>query len=51
MEKPDMFDCTEKQFNSWYWSEYNELCINCTNECKQSKIANIQCLNFKKKGE
>jgi hypothetical protein len=46
IKKPDMTNCTEKQFNSWYWSDFNETCKKCVNKCKQSHAVKLSCPSF-----
>jgi hypothetical protein len=51
IKKPDMTNCTEKQFNSWYWSDFNETCKKCNSMCKQSHAVIISCSKFELKRE
>lgn len=53
MDKPDMSNCSDKEFEKWYWSDYNKVCLKCENKCKQSHIVSlVSCPNRKiKKGE
>jgi hypothetical protein len=47
MEKPDLENCKDKQFEKWYWSAYNDKCINCINKCKQSHVVSVLgCLKY-----
>lgn len=51
IKKPDMTNCTEKQFNSWYWSDFNETCKKCNSMCKQSHAVILSCSKFELKRE
>ena len=46
IEKPDMSNCTEKQFNAWYWGSFHEICNNCIHKCKQSHIVSLSCSKY-----
>lgn len=48
IEKPDTNNCTIKQWEKWWWQEYNLHCQQCANKCKQSWIVQISCTQFKK---
>lgn len=48
IEKPDMTNCTDKQFNSWFWGEYNQMCKSCLNKCKQSHVVSLSCSKYLK---
>ena len=41
IQKPKLDSCSEKEFNNWFWSEYNQFCIKCDNNCKQSHMVNL----------
>ena len=47
IEKPDLNNCTEKQFEKWYWQERHQTCLKCKNTCKQSNVVDLSCPNFK----
>lgn len=47
MEKPNMENCTDKEWNKWFWSDFNELCKKCINKCKQSHV--VELINCKEK--
>jgi len=49
MEKPDLENCRDKQFEKWWWYDYNKSCLDCINSCKQSHIVKVICNNYKKK--
>lgn len=49
IEKPDMSNCSDKQFNQWYWGDFHSTCKNCTNTCKQSHIVTLSCSKFNKR--
>lgn len=50
MNKPDMTNCTDKQFDKWYWNIYHDVCNKCSNTCKQSSIViQVVCNKFRKK--
>jgi len=34
LDKPSY--CDEKEFEEYWWSQYNELCLKCIKKCKQS---------------
>lgn len=50
MEKPDMANCSDKEWTKWYWGEFNETCKICINVCKQSHIVTLSCAKFNRKG-
>jgi hypothetical protein len=47
IEKPDMNNCTDKQWTKWWWQDYNELCKKCQKQCKQSWNVKLTCSVFK----
>ncbi|MDD5651150.1 MAG: hypothetical protein PHF86_12170 [Candidatus Nanoarchaeia archaeon] len=47
IEKQNMDYCTEKQWEKWWWAEYNELCKKCIKTCKQSYKVKLSCKEFK----
>lgn len=48
MEKPNIEECTTKQYEKWYWNNINETCKTCINSCKQSNIVQLlSCTKYK----
>jgi len=42
-------ELTPKQYEKWYWKDYNKICLTCINKCKQSHIATlVKCPQFVK---
>jgi hypothetical protein len=48
MSKPDMNNCTAREWEAWFWETENKICISCTNSCKQSDKVVVECDKFKK---
>lgn len=42
-------ECTDKQFEKMWWSDFHETCKKCVNKCKQSHMVVLGCSNFKSK--
>lgn len=49
IEKPCMENCTDKQWENWYWQDFHDLCKSCINKCKQSWKVQLNCTQFKQK--
>jgi len=41
-------NCTEKQFEKWFWEDLNTICLSCKNDCKQSSKVKLTCAKFLK---
>jgi hypothetical protein len=48
IEKPDMNNCTDKQWTKWWWQTYNKKCLTCIKSCKQSWVVRLNCPDFNK---
>jgi hypothetical protein len=44
----DMSNCKEKEWNNWYWGDYNTICKSCNKTCKQSWKVKVVCKQFDK---
>jgi len=48
MEKLNIENSTTKQYEKWFWKDFNKTCIECINNCKQSsKVKLLNCNNYK----
>jgi len=49
IEKPDMNNCSLKEWEKWFWQDFNDTCKECVNKCKQSWVVRLSCEKYKKK--
>ena len=51
IKKPDMTNCTEKQFKNYYWSDFNKNSKKCNSMSKKVHAVIISCSKFELKRE
>jgi hypothetical protein len=51
IQMPDTNNCSEKEWNNWFWADWNETCKECIKQCKQSHVVKLYCPNIDKKIE
>jgi hypothetical protein len=43
--------CTTKQWEKWWFKEFNKICLQCTKKCKQSDKVTLNCPQYQKISE
>ena len=47
IQEIDVNTATVREFEKWWWQSFNEKCLKCEKNCKQSWRVGLSCPNFK----